>query len=96
MQPELGALILVFTVVVYLGMALIPGLFLGGVISFLAKSGQAAVLAAIVCAPICAFLYCYFLGKQPELFEFFNAAAMALTFTTLIGVWLGLKFKRSL
>lgn len=96
MQPELYGIILVATIVIYLGVALLPGLFLGGLISFFAKSGQAAVLAALICAPVCALLYCYFIGKQPELFRLFKAAAMALTVTTLFGVWLGLKIKRSL
>ena len=96
MQPELYGFILVATVAIYLGVALLPGLFLGGVISFFARSGQAAVLAAIICAPVCALLYCYYIAKQPELFELFKAAAMALIVTTLFGVWLGLKIKRSL
>lgn len=93
MQPQVGTLLPFFMIAIYLGIALLPGLILGGLIGSFARTGQVGFLVAIICAPISALLYCYYAVKQPGFFEFFKAAATALTITTLLGVWLAFVVK---
>ncbi|MGM4886432.1 hypothetical protein [Tardiphaga sp. 11_C7_N12_6] len=88
-----GDLIIWVIVIVYLGVALFPGLFLGGMIGVFVEDGQTGFLTSIVSSPICAGVFYFFTAKQEKTFQIYGAMAAALTATTLLGFWLGRKIR---
>jgi uncharacterized membrane protein (UPF0136 family) len=93
MTQSQGDLIIWMIVIIYLGVALFPGLFLGGLIGMFVEDGQTGLLATIVSSPIFAGVFYFFTTKQERTIQIYGAMASALTATALLGFWLGRKIR---